>query len=60
MGLYAGIVVGQLLGGLIADHWGLVAPFWFAFVGSGVTLALMWRPLGEVAHADQEGPAAVS
>jgi predicted MFS family arabinose efflux permease len=60
VGLYAGIVVGQLLGGLIADHWGLVAPFWFAFVGSGVTLALMWRPLGQVAHADQEGPAADS
>jgi len=54
VGLYAGIVVGQLLGGLIADHWGLIAPFWFAFVGSGVTLALLWRPLGQVAHADRE------
>jgi len=59
VGLYAGIVIGQLLGGLIADHWGLIAPFWFAFVGSGVTLALMWRPLGQVAHADQEGPVAL-
>jgi predicted MFS family arabinose efflux permease len=54
VGLYAGIVVGQLIGGLIADQWGLLAPFWFAFVGSGITLALLWRALGQVAHADQD------
>lgn len=53
VGLYAGIVVGQALGGLIADRWGLIAPFWFAFVGSGITLALLWRPLAQVAHADR-------
>ena len=52
VGLYGGIVVGQLLGGLIADQWGLPAPFWFAFVGSGITLTLLWRALGQVAHAD--------
>jgi predicted MFS family arabinose efflux permease len=46
-------VVGQALGGLIADHWGLAAPFWFAFVGSAITLALVWRAVGHVAHADQ-------
>jgi MFS family permease len=54
VGLYAGIVVGQALGGLIADRWGLIAPFWFAFVGSAVTLALLWRPLGQVAVADRK------
>lgn len=54
VGLYAGIVVGQALGGLIADRWGLIAPFWFAFVGSGITLALIWRPLGQVALADRK------
>ncbi|MFZ2013627.1 MAG: MFS transporter [Nocardioides sp.] len=53
VGLYAGIVVGQALGGLIAARWGLIAPFWFAFVGSGITLALLWRPLAQVAHADK-------
>jgi predicted MFS family arabinose efflux permease len=53
VGLYAGIVVGQLLGGAIADRWGLIAPFWFAFVGSGLTLALLWRALGQVAHGDR-------
>jgi predicted MFS family arabinose efflux permease len=53
VGLYGGLVVGQFLGGLIAERWGLLAPFWFAFVGSAVTLALLWRPLGAVAHADR-------
>jgi predicted MFS family arabinose efflux permease len=53
VGLYGGIVIGQVLGGLIADRWGLTAPFWFAFVGSGITLVLIWRSLAHVAHADQ-------
>jgi MFS family permease len=59
VGLYGGIVVGQALGGAIADRWGLTAPFWFAFVGSGITLVLIWRSLGHVAHADQEASAPV-
>ena len=39
VGLFLGLVIGQALGGVIADRWGLTAPFWFAFVGSGITLA---------------------
>jgi predicted MFS family arabinose efflux permease len=54
VGLFLGLVVGQGLGGVIAEQWGLVAPFWFAFVGSGITLALVWRRLGHIAHADAE------
>jgi MFS family permease len=54
VGLYGGVVVGQALGGAIADRWGLTAPFWFAFVGSGITLVLIWRSLGHIAHADRE------
>ncbi len=53
VGLYGGLVVGQFLGGVIAERWGLTAPFWFAFVGSAITLAVLWRPLGQVAHADR-------
>jgi MFS family permease len=53
VGLYGGIVIGQALGGAIADRWGLTAPFWFAFVGSGVTLVLIWRALAHIAHADR-------
>ncbi len=58
VGIFAGLVVGQVLGGFIADQWGLAAPYWFAFVGSGITLALVWRQLTNIAHADEEAPAA--
>lgn len=50
--VFAGLVLGQFLGGLIAEHWGLTAPFWFAFGGAGVTLLLVWRQLENIAHAD--------
>ncbi|WGX98678.1 MFS transporter [Nocardioides sp. L-11A] len=50
--IYAGTVIGSGLGGVIAEHGGVLAPFWFAFVGSAITLALVWRQLGHIAHAD--------
>lgn len=51
IGLFGGLVLGQILGGAIAQHWGVVAPFWFAFIGSGLTLIAVWRQLGTIAHA---------
>jgi len=48
-----GMLIGSLLGGLIARQWGVNAPWWFAFVGSGLTLALVWRELAKIAHADE-------
>lgn len=56
VGVFGGMVVGQALGGWIAERWGLVAPFWFAFVGSGITLALVWRQLDHIAHAPPAAP----
>jgi MFS family permease len=53
-----GMLVGSVLGGLIASGWGLTAPWWFAFVGSGLTLALVWRSLAQIAHADEVATAA--
>lgn len=52
-----GMLVGSVIGGLIAGVWGLTAPWWFAFVGSGLTLALVWRSLGHIAHADEAASA---
>ncbi|MEV5002477.1 MFS transporter [Nocardioides sp. LML1-1-1.1] len=52
--IYGGIVVGSALGGVIAEHGGITAPFWFAFAGSGLTLLLVWRQLGHIAHADDD------
>ena len=54
--IFGGIVVGSALGGQIAQHGGITAPFWFAFVGSGITLLLVWRQLGHIAHLDDGRP----
>ncbi len=53
IGVMGGIVLGSLVGGVIATHWGVTAPFWFAFVGSALFLAAIWRQLVHVAHADE-------
>lgn len=58
VGSYGGLVVGSGLGGLLAQHWGVTAPFWFAFAGSAVFVVLIWRQLSHIAHAD-EAPAPV-
>ena len=50
--VFGGIVIGQALGGVIAARWGLTAPFWFAFAGAGLTLAVVWRQLSHIAHAE--------
>ena len=55
-GLFLGLVIGQATGGPIAEHWGLTAPFWFAFVGTALILALVWRQLGSIAHAGDDDP----
>jgi len=54
IGVFGGIAAGQALGGVIAKVWGITGPFWFAFVGSAVLLALIWRELAHIAHADEE------
>lgn len=51
VGTYAGLVAGAALGGVLAEHWGVAAPFWFAFAGSAVFLVLMWRQLLHISHA---------
>ena len=43
--------IGQALGGVIAQTWGLTAPWWFAFGGSLVTLVIVWRSLSLIAAA---------
>ncbi|WP_299960029.1 MFS transporter [uncultured Modestobacter sp.] len=53
VGVYGGLVVGSALGGVLAQHWGVTAPFWFAFAGSAVFVVLIWRSLRHIAHADE-------
>jgi MFS family permease len=56
-GVVGGIVIGSVLGGLVASAWGVTAPFWFAFGGSAVMLAVIWRSLLNIAHADEHARA---
>lgn len=51
VGVFGGLVIGQLLGGLIAQTWGLTAPWWFAFAGSALTLLVFWRSISQIAAA---------
>lgn len=55
VGVFGGMVIGQALGGIIAQTWGLTAPWWFAFAGSAVTLALVWRPISHIVNAQPAG-----
>jgi predicted MFS family arabinose efflux permease len=53
VGVYGGLVVGAGVGGVLAQRWGVTAPFWFAFVGSALFVVLIWRQLSHIAHADE-------
>jgi MFS family permease len=60
VGVFGGLVAGSGIGGLLAQHHGVTAPFWFAFVGSAVFVVLIWRQLSHIAHADgADAPLAV-
>jgi MFS family permease len=54
LGSYGGLVAGAALGGAIAGRWGVTGPFWFAFIGSVIILALMWRELAHIAETGGE------
>jgi MFS family permease len=52
--VFGGLVAGSAIGGTLATHYGVTAPFWFAFVGSAVFVVLLWRELTRIAHADEQ------
>jgi predicted MFS family arabinose efflux permease len=49
---FGGLVAGSALGGVLAQRFGVTAPFWFAFAGSAVFLVLIWGQLAHIAHDD--------
>ncbi|MBY6062462.1 MFS transporter [Microbacterium esteraromaticum] len=51
VGVFGGMVIGQALGGVIAQVWGLTAPWWFAFAGAALTLLVVWRPISYIVNA---------
>lgn len=55
VGVFGGMVIGQALGGVIAQVWGLTGPWWFAFVGAALTLLLVWKPISQIVSAAPVG-----
>ena len=51
--IVGGLVVGTPLGGLLAKAFGITAPFWFAFAGSGLLVAILWRQFDNIVHAGE-------
>jgi len=56
LGAVGGMALGSVLGGAIAQQWGVVAPFWVGFVGSAVLTVAMWRSFAQIAHAAEVAP----
>ncbi len=48
--IVGGLVIGTPIGGLLARSFGITAPFWFAFVGSALLVAILWRQFDHIAH----------
>ncbi len=57
VGVFGGLVFGAAIGGLLAQRFGVTAPFWFAFGGSAVFVVLIWGQLRHIAHDDDPLPA---
>ena len=53
VGVFGGLVIGSALGGILAQQYGVTAPFWFAFAGSAVFVVLIWGQLRHIAHDDE-------
>lgn len=53
VGCFGGLVLGGVLGGALAQAYGVTAPFWFAFAGSAVFVVLLWRQFSHIAHDEE-------
>jgi predicted MFS family arabinose efflux permease len=53
VGIYGGLVIGSAIGGVLAQAFGVTAPFWFGFAGSAVFVVLIWGELRHIAHTDE-------
>lgn len=51
LAIIAPLVVGSALGGVLADRFGILAPFWYAGIGATITTALVWRSMDDLGSA---------
>lgn len=47
-----GMIVGGVIAGVLAGAFGVIAPYWFAFFGSVVIVALIWSQIDDVANVE--------
>jgi MFS family permease len=60
LGVFGGLVIGSVIGGALAQTFGITAPFWFAFAGSAMFLGLIWRQLSHITSDAPVRPARTS
>ena len=58
--IIGGIVIGTPIGGALASLYGITAPFWFAFAGSALLVAVLWREFAKIEHAGAIAPGEVT
>ena len=51
--IVGGLVIGTPIGGLLAKTFGITAPFWFAFAGSALLVAVLWREFEHIVQAGE-------
>jgi MFS family permease len=51
--IMGGIVIGTPIGGVLASAFGITAPYWFAFAGSALLVAVLWREFSHIAHSGE-------
>ena len=56
LAVFGPLAIGTLLGGALAEAWGITAPFWFAFAGSAVATVVLWPSFPQIAHSAEVGP----
>ena len=49
--IMGGLAIGAPIGGLLAQVFGITAPFWFAFAGSALLVAALWRQFDKIVNA---------
>jgi MFS family permease len=54
--IYLGLVLGAPIGGALAGAFGVIAPFWFGFVGSLLLVIVLWSQFDNIVHAGDSVP----
>ncbi|WP_426998037.1 MFS transporter [Pseudarthrobacter sp. N5] len=60
LGAVGAMAIGTILGGVIAQVWGIQGPFWFGFAGSAVATVVVWRSMVHIASAAENPEQALS